>query len=134
MQFVRRGMPLPFGAVSNRRSLLYLGNLIDVIQLCIEHPAAANQTYLVSDGKDVSTPELISMLAGHMGKSARLLPVPPGWLEFAALLIGKRQEMRRMLGSLSVDDGKLCRELGWQPPFSIEQGLQKTVEQFLKSG
>jgi nucleoside-diphosphate-sugar epimerase len=131
MHLVDKGWPLPFGLVSNRRSLLYLGSLVDAVNLCIEHPAAANQTYLVADGEDVSTPELIRLLADCMGKSARLLSVPPGWLEFAASLLGKRQEMRRLLGSLVIDSEKLRQELGWVPPYSMHEGLQATVNEFI---
>lgn len=134
MQLVCRGIPLPFGEVTNCRSFVYLGNFIDAIQLCIEHPEAANQTYMVSDGQDVSTPELIRLMARQMDKSARLLPIPPHWLELAASLVGKRPEMRRLLGSLVADSGKICRELNWKPPFSVEQGLLKTIDHFCPRG
>lgn len=130
MQLVRRGVPLPFGAVNNCRSLLFLGNLVDAVTLCLEHPNAVNQTYLVCDGDDVSTADLVRLLCGHMNRPARLVPVPPKLLEFAASLLGKRQEMRRLLGSLVVDGLKIRRELGWVPRYSLDDGLKATVRRF----
>lgn len=127
IRLVRTGVPLPLGAIDNRRSLLYLGNLVDAIALCLAHPAAANRTYLVADGEDVSTPELIRRLAALMGRHARLWPVPPGLLELAGKLVGKSAEVQRLLGSLAVDSGAIRRELGWQPPFTLEEGLAETV-------
>ncbi len=127
LRMVERGVPLPLGAIDNRRSLLYLGNLVDAIALCLAHPAAANRTYLVADGEDVSTPELIRRLAALMGGPARLWPVPPGLLELAGKLVGKSAEVQRLLGSLAVDSGAIRRELGWQPPFTLEEGLAETV-------
>jgi len=128
MRLVERGVPLPFGAVANRRSLIYLGNLVDAITLCLTHPAAANRTYLVSDGEDVSTPELIRRLAAHMGKRARLLPVPVRLLELAGGLAGKGAEVRRLLGSLCVDSSRIRSELGWRPLRILDEGLAETVQ------
>jgi nucleoside-diphosphate-sugar epimerase len=128
---VERGVPLPFGAVDNRRSLIYLGNLVDAISMCLTHPAAANRTYLVSDGEDVSTPELIRLLAGHMGRPARLLPVPPELLEMAGKLVGKGAAVQRLLGSLAVDSTRIRRELDWQPPFTLNEGLAETVRWYM---
>ena len=130
MGLVERGVPLPFGAIDNRRSMIYLGNLVDAIAACLTHPTAAGKTYLVSDGEDVSTSELIGLLAAHMGKRARLLPVHPRLLELAAGFVGKSAEMRRLLGSLLVDSSLIRRELGWQPAFSMQEGLAATVEWF----
>ncbi len=127
MRLVERGVPLPFGAVDNRRSLLYLGNLVDAIALCLAHPAAANQTYLVSDGEDVSTPELIRLLAARMGRQGRLLRVPTALMELGGKLVGRGAEVQRLLGSLVVDSGKIRRELGWRPPFTLDEGLAETV-------
>ena len=127
MALISRGWPLPFGSIDNRRSLLYLGNLVDAIHLCLMHPWAANKTYLLSDGEDVSTPELVRRLAQAMGQPARLLPVPPRLLELTAHLVGKGQEVQRLLDSLAVDSGKIRRELGWQPPYSMEEGLAETA-------
>lgn len=131
MQLVERGWPLPLGTVHNRRSLLYVGNLVSAISHCITHPNAAGKTFLVSDGEDVSTPDLIRLIASEMGKPARLLPVPPGLIRLAASMLGKRKETDRLLGSLTVDCGKLMRECGWQPPYTLQQGLHETVQSYL---
>lgn len=124
---VERGWPLPFGAIANRRSLLYLGNFVDAIRLCIEHPAAAGQTFLLDDGEAVSTPELIRRLAHAMGRPARLIAVPVGALEFAGALLGKRAAVARLTGSLHVDSSAIRSRLAWVPPFSMEAGLAATV-------
>jgi nucleoside-diphosphate-sugar epimerase len=130
---VDKGWPLPLGAIRNRRSLLYLGNLVDAIQLCLEHPAAAGQTYLLSDGEDVSSPELVRRLARAMGRPARLLPVPPTWLRLAGRLVGRHAEVERLLGSLVVDSGRIRRELGWSSPFSLDAGLAETARDYVRS-
>lgn len=130
---VDKGWPLPLGAIENRRSLLYLGNLVDAIQLCLAHPAAAGQTYLVSDGEDVSSPELVRRLARAMGRPARLLPVPPAWMRLAGRLAGRRADVDRLLGSLVVDSSRIRRELGWSPPFSLDAGLAETAQRYLVS-
>ena len=127
LRLVERGVPLPLGAVDNRRSLLYLGNLVDAIALCLAHSAAANRTYLVSDGEDISTSDLIRKLAAQMGRRARLLPVPAALLEWGGRLVGKGAEAQRLLGSLAVDSGRIRSELGWRPPFTLDEGLAETV-------
>lgn len=124
---VARGWPLPFGAIRNRRSLLYLGNFVDAIQACLEHPAAAGQTFLLDDGRPVSTPELVRAIARVMGRPARLLPIPVGVLEFAGALLGKRAAVARLTGSLHVDSSAIRTRLGWTPPYSMEAGLAATV-------
>lgn len=126
MHLVDRGIPLPLGAVANRRSLIYLGNLVDAVSLCLTHPAAANRTWLVSDGEDVSTPGLIRMMAAHRGRRTHLFPVPPAMLKLAGKLVGKEAEMRRLLGSLTVDSGRIRHELSWSPPYSLDKGLAET--------
>jgi nucleoside-diphosphate-sugar epimerase len=128
LKVVGKGWPLPFAAVYNRRSLIYLGNLIDVIIKCIIHPRAAGQIYLVSDGEDVSSPELIRRIATALGRSARLAPFPLFLMRFAGKLIGKSSSLDRLLGSLSVDSSKIRRELGWTPPYTMAQGLQETAD------
>ncbi len=133
MRCVEKGWPLPLGRVTNCRSLLYLGNLTDAIQVCLEHPAAANRTYLLSDGEDVSTPELVRHLALVMGRPARLLPVPQAWFALAGGLLGKRQEVDRLLGSLVVDSSRIRRELGWIPPYDLDAGLAETARHYLQS-
>lgn len=127
MQLVERGWPLPLGAVHNRRSLIYLGNLISAIAVCLEHPAAAGKTFLVSDGEDVSTPDLIRLIAGEMGRPARLLPVPAPLIRLFAVAVGKRAEADRLLGSLVIDGSKLMDECGWRPPYSLHEGIRETV-------
>lgn len=129
MRAVRRGWPLPFGGVTNnRRSLVALDNLLDLIVTCIEHPAAANQTFMVSDGEDLSTADLLRRLGAAMGKPARLLNVPPALLTAAAAMIGKRAIAQRLLGNLQVDISHTCRTLGWKPSISVDEGLRRTVQ------
>jgi nucleoside-diphosphate-sugar epimerase len=132
MRGVHRGLPLPFGRVDNRRSLLYLGNFTDAIRVCLDHPAAAGQTFLLSDGEDVSSADLIRRLALTMGRSPRLLPVPPSWLRTAGAVLGRGAEVDRLLGSLSVDSTKIRRELAWTPPISMDEGLRLTVDYYLR--
>ena len=122
-----RGWPLPLGAIRNRRSLLYLGNFVDAIRVCVEHPAAAGQTFLLDDGQPVSTPDLIRAVAHAMGRPARLLAVSPGVLEFAGALLGKRAAVQRLTGSLWVDSSLIRTRLGWTPPYSMAAGLAATV-------
>ena len=124
---VERGWPLPLGAIDNRRSLLYLGNFVDAIRLCIEHPAAPGQTFLIDDGQPVSTPELVRAVARALGRPVRLLPVPPGVLAFAGALVGKRAAVARLTGSLWVDSSLIRERLGWTPPYSMADGLAATV-------
>lgn len=124
---VARGWPLPLGAIENRRSLLYLGNFVDAIRVCVEHPAAAGQTFLVDDGQPVSTPELVRAVAHAMARPARLLAIPVGLLEFAGALFGRRTAVARLTGSLWVDSALIRTRLGWMPPYSMAAGLAATV-------
>lgn len=124
---VRRGIPLPFGAVRNKRSLVAVDNLTDLLLTCAEHPRAANETFLVSDGRDLSTPELVIALARAMGRTPRLVAVPPGMLRFAAVATGKGDLARRLLDSLQVDITKAVRLLDWKPPISVEDGLLRAI-------
>jgi len=107
-------------------SLVYVGNLVDALIVCATHPAASGQTYLVSDGEDVSTPDLLRQLGAAMGHPARLFPCPPALLKLAGRLTGKAEQVERLLGSLRVDSGKIRRELGWRPPYTLWEGLQNT--------
>lgn len=127
MHMVERGWPLPLGAIRNRRSLLYLGNFVDAIRLCIEHPAAAGQTFLLDDGQPVSTPELVRALSHAMGRHARLLAVPAGMLKRVGALLGKRAAVARLTGSLYLDCSEIRLRLSWTPPHTFEQGLVATV-------
>lgn len=120
------GIPLPLASVHNYRSLVYVGNLVDALILCATHPDAAGQTYLVSDGEDVSTPDLLRQLGVAIGHPARLLPCPPALLKLAGRLTGKAEQVERLLGSLRVDSGKICRDLSWKPPYTLWEGLQNT--------
>lgn len=127
MRAVSRGMPLPLGAIDNRRSLIFAGNLADAIRCCLEHPAAAGKTFLVSDGETVSTPELVRRMAAALGRSARLLAVPVPVLRFMAALAGKSALVTRLAGSLAIDSSAIRRELGWTPCFTLDEGLRETA-------
>lgn len=128
MRWLRRGVPLPLGAIHNQRSLVALDNLVDLIITCLTHTAAANQTFMVSDGQDVSTTELLRRMGQAMNRPARLIPVPAGLLTLAAALLGKRDMAQRLCGSLQVDIEKTRTLLGWQPPLTLDQGLKKAAE------
>ena len=128
MRWVARGMPLPLGAIHNARSMVALDNLVDLLVICIKFPAAAGHTFLVSDGEDVSTTELLRRTANAMGKKALLLPVPASVLELGATLLGKRDVAQRLCGSLQVDMTRTRRLLGWNPPLTLDQGLKKAVK------
>lgn len=128
MRWVARSVPLPLGSIHNARSMVALDNLVDLLVTCLGHPAAAGQTFLVSDGEDVSTTALLRRTAHAMGKSAFLLPVPASWLKFAAILLGRPAVAQRLCGSLQVDIEKTRRLLGWNPPLSLDQGLKKACE------
>ena len=133
LDMVNRNIPLPLSMVSNKRSMIYIGNLVDAIIRCIEHPDAVNKTFLVSDGQDVSTPELIRMIAGAMGKKAKLFPCPLSLLKMIGKVAGKSDEIERLTGSLQIDTAKIRRELSWTPPFTMEQGLRKTADWFMSN-
>lgn len=130
MQWLQRGIPLPLGAIDNRRSLVALDNLVDLIVTCIEHPAAANQVFLVSDGEDLSTPELLRRMGQALDRPARLLPVPASLLELGASLLGKRRVAQRLCSSLQVDISKTRELLGWKPRVSVDEALRKTAMDF----
>jgi len=128
---VKGGLPLPLGSINNKRSLVALDNLLDLIVTCIEHPKAPNQIFLVSDGEDLSTTELLKRMAVALGKPSRLYPVPTGLLKLAAVLLGKRAFYQRLCGSLQVDISKTRDLLGWMPPMSVDEALRKTADAFL---
>jgi nucleoside-diphosphate-sugar epimerase len=125
MRVVKKGFPLPLGAVHNKRSLVALDNLVDLIITCIDHPAAANQVFLAGDGEDLSTTELLRGVAKAAGVLSRLIPVPAAVLMFGASLLGKKEMAQRLLGSLQVDISKARDLLGWTPPLSVEEGLRR---------
>ncbi|MEW5546974.1 UDP-glucose 4-epimerase family protein [Pseudomonas soli] len=130
MRWLDRGVPLPFGAIDNRRSLVALDNLVDLIVTCMDHPAAANQTFLVSDGEDLSTTALLRRMAIALGKTARLLPIPDWALSAAAISLGKRSLSQRLCGSLQVDIRKTRELLGWQPPVKVDVALLAAAKHY----
>ncbi len=132
MRAVKRGIPLPLGAIHNQRSFVYVGNLVSMMMCCIDHPAAANQVFLVSDGHDLSTTELLRACASALGVSARLLPVPQKLLELGAAVLGKHAVAQRLCGNLQVDISKARSLLGWTPPFSVAEGLKATALDLFK--
>ena len=133
MQWLERGVPLPFGAVRNSRSLVSVSNLVDLVVTCADHPGAANQTFMASDGEDVSTTDLLRKLGHALGKTCCLLPVPVWMMKAGAALIGRKALSQRLFGSLQVDIGKNRQLLGWTPPVSLDHGLGLTAKHFLDS-
>lgn len=139
IKLIERGLPLPFGRIDNRRSFVYVGNLVDAIATCLTHPDARNQTFLVSDGQDLSTPELIRKIAHHLERPCHLLPVPPHLLRIAGHVgdtveqLTKRSlplntlTLDRLLGSLFIDSSYIRRTLNWQPPSTVDEGLSNTL-------
>lgn len=131
MRWLARGVPLPLAAVTeNRRSLVALGNLVDLIVTCLNHPAAANQTFLVSDGEDLSTAELLKRLGASMGHPARLFYLPTGLLKLGVAVVRKPGIYQRLCGSLQLDIAKTRQLLGWNPPMSVDDGLRRAAEGF----
>lgn len=128
MSWVKKGVPLPLGAIHNQRSLVSVDNLVDLIITCIHHPAAVNQVFLAGDGQDLSTTELLRGVAKAMGKTSRLIPVPVSMMMLAAVLLGKKAIARRIFGSLQVDISKARDMLGWEPPLSVDEGLKKCFD------
>lgn len=127
MRWLVRGLPLPLGAVTdNKRSLVALDNLVDLIVTCLDHPAAANQTFLVSDNESLSTAALLQRVGEVLGHPARLIPVPVGLLQLVATLLGMRGVAQRLCGSLEVDISKTMKLLDWEPPISVDEGLRQT--------
>jgi len=128
MDTLIKGLPLPLGALPNRRSFVALGNLVDLIAICLQHPAAGNQVFLVSDGEDLSISELLYRTATALGKSARLIPVPVMLLRAGARLIGQEAVMQRLCDSLQVDISKTRSVLGWSPPIGVDAALKETAQ------
>ena len=131
MKWVKRGIPLPFGAIHNQRSFIALDNLISFIILCIDHPNAANEIFLISDGEDLSTTELLQKLSGAFSRKILLLPIPVSWMSFVAKLVGKGDITTRLFSSLQVDSSKADELLGWQPVISMDAQLKKTTDAHL---
>ncbi|PZP58151.1 MAG: hypothetical protein DI604_33875 [Delftia acidovorans] len=125
------GVPLPFGSVDNQRSMVYVGNLVNLIVCCINHPAAANQTFLVSDGEDVSLRNLVTYIRLCLGRSPRLLPVPLWLFKLAGAVTDKQGVVDRLVGDLQVDSSKARTLLEWVPPFTVSQGIEATMADFM---
>jgi nucleoside-diphosphate-sugar epimerase len=130
LKLIQRGWPLPLASIRNSRSYLALDNLVDFIELCITHPAAGNQVYLLSDGEDVSTPELIRRMARALQRPARLFACPPRLLEFVASLLGQGEKFVRLSQSLQVDIAKARQSLDWSPRLGLDQGLEQLAKNF----
>lgn len=130
LKLVRSRLPMPFASIDNRRSLVYVGNLADAILTCCTHPLAANKTYLVSDGEDVSTPDLLKAISAAFQQRPRLIAMPLGLLRWLAGVAGKSEAVDRLSESLLVDGTPIRDELDWVPPFSFEQGLKVTADWF----
>ena len=125
MKLAAKNLPLPLGAIHNKRSLVALENLVDLIVTCIDHPKAANETFLVSDDQDVSTTELLNKMTVAAGKKPWLIPVPMKLIQLGAMLLGKKAVADRLCGNLQVDISHTKNVLGWSPPITLEQGLAR---------
>lgn len=133
MHWLHKGVPLPLGAIRNQRSFIALPNLVSLIEACLTHPAAAGQTFMASDQRDLSTTELLHMMGVAMKRPARLISVSQSLMETSLKLIGKSGIAQRLCGSLAVDSSPATQLLGWKPPVSVEQGLQLTADHYLAS-
>lgn len=133
MSWLYRGGPLPFGAIFNKRSFVSIDNLVDLLYVCLQHPSAGNEIFLVSDGKDLSTTELLRLMANALGKPARLMPVPVWLMRAVATLVDRRSLSSRLFDSLQVDISKTESVLGWTPPVSIDKALSSTAQHFLRA-
>ena len=128
MKLVKFGLPLPFAGIQNYRSMIGIDNLVDFLISCIDHPNAAGKTFLVSDGEDLSIPNLINYLAVSMGRRARLFPFPIFLLKFLSSIFGRREEINRLIGSLRIDTSYTKEKLNWTPPISVEEGIRRMVQ------
>lgn len=128
IKLVKLGIPLPLGMVNNQRSMIGIDNLVDLLICCADHPKAAGKTFLVSDGQDLSTPELIKFIALSMGRKTNLFPIPLFLLKFLGLIFRKQKEINRLVGSLRIDSSYTKEMLNWSPPVSVEKGIRRMVE------
>jgi nucleoside-diphosphate-sugar epimerase len=133
MRWVQRGIPLPLGAINNKRSFVYIENIVSLIVHCIGHPNAANQVFLVSDDNDISTTELLRGCAKALGVKPHLIPVPNGLLIALVSALGKKKVAQRLCGSLQLDISKAKQLLDWTPPFNLQQGLDETAKWFIST-
>lgn len=133
LKLVASGLPMPFGSIANQRSLLGCDNLADFIYRCIDHPAAANQVFVLADGEDLSTTEMIKLMAEGMNKPARLLPIPSRWLKQVCQLTGHEQLYQQLCGNLQINSRKARDLLNWQPPVSVREGLRQAAREYRQS-
>jgi nucleoside-diphosphate-sugar epimerase len=133
LKLINRGLPLPLGSVRNQRSFIYVENLVDAIMVCLNHPGALGQTFLVSDSGALSTPDLIRILGTALGKRPHFFPCPPSFLRLIGRLSGRSDMIDRLMGSLAIDSQKFRDMLNWQPPFTTAQGLRATADWYLKT-
>ncbi len=133
MRWLRKGVPLPLGSVNNQRTLVSADNLANLLETCIDHPAAANQIFLVGDGEDLSTTELLKRTGLALGCQVRLFSVSTRLLLIASILIGKRQAMQRLCGSLQLDIGKTRDLLNWEPSVTVDVALKETADYFMET-
>ncbi|MFU8807270.1 MAG: NAD-dependent epimerase/dehydratase family protein, partial [Bradymonadaceae bacterium] len=134
LEIVERELPLPLASIDNRRSLIGLDNLIDLLLTAAVHPRAGGELFLAGDGEDLSTPEMIRRLAYAMGKSARLVPFPPRLMQMGTSLVGKSGVFQRLGGSLQVDISRARQVLGWRPPITVDEGFAGTASWYRKFG
>jgi nucleoside-diphosphate-sugar epimerase len=132
LKWTARGIPLPFGSIHNRRSFVGLDNLVDLIVRCIDHPGAANETFLVSDGEDLSTTQLFQRAARAMDRPSRLVPVPTALFSVAGRAVGRRDLVQRLVGNLQVDISATRAKLDWTPPVSVDEGLRRTAAAYMR--
>jgi nucleoside-diphosphate-sugar epimerase len=132
MKMIDREIPMPFQGVINRRSFIYIYNLTDLIIECLKHPKAAGKTYLVSDGEDVSTTDLLKYIAASLERNSRLFYCPLSIIRFIGKITGYSEEIKRLTESLSVDSSLVRKELNWTPPFDLIQGLKETADWYKK--
>ena len=128
MKLINFGVPLPFNNINNKRSLIGIDNLVDVLIHCADHPNAAGKTFLVSDGEDLSTPKLINYVASEMGRSSRLFSIPTPLIKFIGYILGRQKEIDRLVGSLQVDNSYTKQILNWRPRISLEEGIRRMVK------
>lgn len=131
IQLVKKGIPFPFGLIQNRRSMIYVGNLVDALERCMTHPNAAGKTYLVSDGYDISTSEIIRSIARALNQTSRLIPIPVRLLKLTGALLGKNEAMRRLVGSLALNIEPIKKDLNWTPPYTLDEGMARTIQWYL---
>ena len=128
IKIIKSGIPLPFSMIKNQRSIIGIDNLIDFLMLCIDHPDASGKTFLVSDSDDLSTPDLIKLIASSFGQKANLFPVPLFLLKFLGSIFGKQKEINRLIGSLRIDNSYVKETLNWTPPVSVEEGIMRMIQ------